>query len=267
MLRTDTVGGVPGLAWKERTPGAGVPVREVEVPDAFAAAMDRLTRPHYQPADLAHPIVDALPVTGAAISTMGEFLGNETVSATDRLAARLDEVQFDLGEGPCWDALKNARPVIEPDVRRKPSGVWPAFSEAIRQDDIGALFAFPLFVGPLRLGAIDLYSSRPQQLSDLHAQQTTAFAAVVSRLILHHALARVGRDDTPEADPRFSRRVIHQATGMVLAQLNLPPDEARLVIQAHAFAVGRSMQEIAEDIVERRLNFSVSDNGIEESND
>ena len=233
--------------------------------DAFAAAMDRLTRPERDPAELAGPIADALPVTGAAISTMGDFLGNETVSATDLQAARIDELQFDLGEGPCWDAMATARPVFEPNVRTHPAGVWPAFSEAIRKDEVGASFAFPLFVGPLRLGALDLYSTRPLNLSDLHAQQSAAFAAVVSRLVLHRALSRVGRDETPEADLQFSRRTIHQATGMVLAQLNLPPDEARLVIQAHAFAVGRSMQEIAEDIVERRLNFSVSDDGIEES--
>ena len=237
------------------------------MPDAFAVAMDRLTRPERQPAELAGPIADALPVTGAAISTMGDFLGNETVSATDSQAARIDELQFDLGEGPCWDAMKTARPVFEPNVKTHLSGIWPAFSEAIRTDDVGAIFAFPLFIGPLRLGALDLYSTQPLLLSDVQAKQTAAFAAVVSRLVLHRALSRVGHEESPEADLQFSRRTVHQATGMVLAQLNLPPDEARLVIQAHAFAVGRSMQEIAEDIVERRLNFSVSDNGIEESND
>lgn len=234
--------------------------------DAFAHAMNRLTSPGSEPSELALPIAEALPVTGAAISTMGDFLGNETVSATDRLAARIDELQFDLGEGPCWDAMKLARPVFEPDVRTHPSGAWPAFSDAIRHDEVGAIFAFPLVIGPLRLGALDLYSTRPLTLNDLHVEQSAAFATVVSRLVLHRALQQVGRDESPEADVRFSRRTIHQATGMVLAQLNLPPDEARLVIQAHAFAVGRSMQEIAEDIVERRLNFSVSDNGIEESN-
>ena len=233
----------------------------------FAAAMARMTRPEFQPARLAQPIVDALPVTGAAISTMGEFLGNETVSASDSQAARIDELQFDLGEGPCWDAMKSARPIFEPDFQGRSSHIWPAFSEAIREDDVGAIFAFPLMVGPLRLGALDLYSTRPLQLSDLHAQQSAAFASVISRLVLHRALSQVGRDTAAETESPFSRRTVHQATGMVLAQLNLPPDEARLVIQAHAFAVGRSMQEIAEDIVERRLNFSVNEDGIEESDD
>jgi hypothetical protein len=235
------------------------------VPDAFSDAMDALTEPTPSETSLAAPIAHALPVSGVAISTLGQFLGNETVSASNDVAARLDELQFDLGEGPCWDAFTAGRPVLEPNVRQHPSGIWPAFSEAIRQENIGSIYAFPLFVGPLQLGAMDMYTAEPSVLSDAHAQQSVAFATVVSRLVLYHALERVGGDPDAELDTRFSRRTIHQATGMVLAQLDLPPDEARLVIQAHAFATGRSMQEIAEAIVSRRLNFSMRDTGIEES--
>lgn len=235
------------------------------MPDAFADAMDVLTGPTPPDARLASPISDALPVSGVAISTMGEFLGNETVSASNELAARLDELQFDLGEGPCWDAFGSRRPVLEPDVRHRTRGSWPAFADAIRHHDIGAIYAFPLFIGPLRLGAMDMYSVEARALSDIHTRQGEAFASVLSRLILHRALDRASTDGESEPETRYSRRTIHQATGMVLAQLDLPPDEARLVIQAHAFATGRSMQEIAEDIVDRRLNFSMRETGIEES--
>jgi hypothetical protein len=235
------------------------------MPDSFADAMGALAGPTPLDRGLTDPISDALPVTGVAISTMGDFLGNETVSASDATAARLDELQFDLGEGPSWDAFGARVPVLEPDIRHRPIGVWPAFSDAIRHHDIGAVYAFPLFVGPLRLGAMDLYSAEPQELSDVHTRQSEAFASVVSRLILHRAVARATGDDHGGAETRFSRRTVDQATGMVLAQLDVPPDEARLVIQAHAFATGRSMQEIAEDIVDRRLNFSMRDTGIEES--
>lgn len=237
------------------------------MPDAFAVAMDALTGEAPPDSTLATPISKALPVTGVAISTMGRFLGNETVSASNELAARLDELQFDLGEGPCWDAFGTRRPVLEPDVRHHPEGIWPAFSDALRQYKVGAIYAFPLFVGPLQLGAMDLYSDEPRTLSDTHTRQSAAFASVVSRLILHRALGRAATDHDGDSEPetRYSRRTIHQATGMVLAQLDLPPDEARLVIQAHAFASGRSMQDIAEDIVDRRLNFSMRDTGIEES--
>ncbi|AWB87872.1 hypothetical protein C3E77_02940 [Mycetocola zhujimingii] len=220
--------------------------------------MESLTRDEGHNADLTRPFVDTLPVEGAAVSTLGPLFGTETISATNERAARLDELQFDLGEGPCWDALSTARPVLEPDVRNKPVRTWPAFSEALRQEEIGAIFAFPMLVGSLRLGAIDLYCTTPCALSAADAQRSVALAAVVSRLVLRQALDKFDRPDTHEPHNPFFRRTLHQATGMVLAQLNLSPDDARLVIQAHAFAAGRPVQEVAQDILARKLDLSTS---------
>ena len=73
----------------------------------------------------------ALTIAAAEISR----LVSETLSASDKQAARLDELQFDLGEGPCWDALRLVEPVLEPDLRN-PVRSWPAFTDAIR-DEVG----------------------------------------------------------------------------------------------------------------------------------
>ena len=54
---------------------------------------------------------------------------------------------------------------------------------------------------------------------------------------------------------------------MVLWQLGISALDARLVIQGHAFVVGRSMQEIAEEIIDRRLSFAENENQIEEPHD
>lgn len=229
------------------------------MPESFSRAMDALTREDGRSPDLAQPFVDALPVEGAAVSTLGALLGNETVSATNSQAAKIDELQFDLGEGPCWDAMASAQPILEPDVANRPTRAWPAFSEALRHENVGAIFAFPMLVGSLRLGAVDLYCSTPFALSPLDTQRSEALASAVSRLVLRRALAQFDQPDSQEPDNPFFRRTLHQATGMVLAQLNIPPDDARLVIQAHAFAAGRPVQEVAEDIVTRKLDISQTD--------
>jgi GAF domain/ANTAR domain len=235
------------------------------MPDEFRLALDDLKDSEGREADLWRPFLGVLPIQGASISTMAEFLGTETISASDRQAARIDELQFDLGEGPCWDALALASPVLEPDIRSEPRRVWPAFSEAIRDENVGALFAFPLLFGPLRLGAVDLYASQPGHLTDRDARRTEALARVASRIVLLRALRLVeSRDPAPEVN-HFSRRVIHQATGMVIAQLDIPAEDAQLLIQAHAFAAGRSMIDVADDIVERRLSFASGVEGIENS--
>jgi hypothetical protein len=192
-------------------------------------------------------------VSGASISTFGPLLGAETISATDALALRVDELQFDLGEGPCWDALGTRRPVLQPDLGDDSLTSWPAFTNAVRAENIGAVFAFPLVFGPLDIGAVDLYSVDPVTLTREQQRQTLALSAIVSRILLRHAL----RESDGHSEPSmFSRRLVHQATGMVLAQMGVSADDAHLLIQARAFAEGRTMQQVATDVVDRRIRFT-----------
>ncbi|GAA1836888.1 GAF and ANTAR domain-containing protein [Agromyces salentinus] len=227
---------------------------------SFTAAMEALERSPDGPDGLAAPFVSVFPVTGASVSTLGDLLGSETLAATDEFSAHMDEVQFDLGEGPCWDAMRSARPVLMPDVRTGAPASWPSFAAAIDSERLGSLFAFPLRLGPLRIGAIDLYSVKPVRFDRDQARQAGAMAEVVSRQVLRHALEGVEAAERPSP---LSRRVIHQATGFVLAQLDVSPEDARLVIQGHAFATSRSMMEVATDIVEGRLRFTKGIGGIE----
>ena len=50
--------------------------------------------------------------------------------------------------------------------------------------------------------------------------------------------------------------MIHQATGMIAAQLDDTVANAVARLRAEAFASGRSMYEIAQDVVERRVRFN-----------
>jgi hypothetical protein len=206
----------------------------------------------------AEAVLAVVSVAGAAISTLGGLLGSETVSASDDVIARVDELQFDLGEGPCWDAVATGRPVLEPDLRGRPSRTWPAFSPAVAQsNEIAALFAFPLHVGPLRIGAIDMYDVRPRRLADSELVRTVALAADVSRTVLRQAIEESGLEEAPAAARPRSRRRIHQATGFVIAQLDVSAADAELLIRARAFAEGRTMLEVADDILTRRRRFTV----------
>lgn len=218
--------------------------------DPFQTASDALSDTGGRIDELAHAFARFLPVSGASVSTFGSLLGAETISATDARAGRVDELQFDLGEGPCWDALITRAPVLEPDFASSES--WPAFTAAIRDENIGAIFAFPLTFGPLEIGAVDLYSTSPMTLTAAQQTQSIALSSIVSRILLRHAIG----DTTPRETTTFSRRLIHQATGMVLAQVGTTADDAYLIIQARAFADNRPMRDVAEDIIERRIRFA-----------
>jgi hypothetical protein len=132
----------------------------------------------------------------------------------------------------------------------------------MREQPVASLFAFPLLVGNLNFGAVDLYASEPANLSPAQVQNATVMANAVSRHILRRALHETG-GQYEEAGNASSRRVVHQATGMLIAQLRLPSDDATLILQGQAFATDRTMMEVAQDVVDRRILFVRGATGIE----
>jgi hypothetical protein len=224
----------------------------------YSGAVAALERATTAGSDLCGPLVAAIGLTGAAVSTLGDPLGDETVCASDEQAARLDEIQLDLGEGPCWEAVATRRPVLEPDVAGSAGATWPLARQAMHESGLGAVFAFPLIVAGLSLGAVDLYSRTARDISDQQVSDATRLTRIVARQVLRRALlaADGAQEDRASWEGRFSRREVHQATGMVVAQMEIPPADALLVLRGHAFATGRTVRDVAEDVVARVLDFT-----------
>ena len=205
------------------------------------------------------PFLSVLPVTGASVSLLAGPRGQATLCSSDDTASRLDEMQFDLGEGPCWSALSSRKPVLDSAIRSHTNPDYPVFSEAIRNgpDNVESMFAFPLAVGSLEIGAVDLYSAARSELTVEQIRDASSLATLASWQVLRRILSDPDGPSSPtESTSRESRREIHQATGMVLAQLNISVENADLLLRAHAFASSRSVAEVANDVVERRLDFS-----------
>lgn len=233
--------------------------------DAFERALRALRSAEIADDELSRPFALALPMGGVSISTFGELCPSETVSATDDVATRVDEIQFDLSEGPCWTALANDAPVLETDVVRRPNAAWPAFTEAVRNEPVGAVFAFPVAFGPFPLGAVDVYVPQPATIEDDTVRQAMTLASAVSRRVLRRALRSIADEDDALLDRSpSSRRVVHQATGVVLAQLDISPEDAYLLLQGHAFARRTTMRRVAEEILDGTVRFEKRGDLIEE---
>lgn len=199
--------------------------------------------------------MSALNIERAAISTLSPPFDAETISASDDVAVRIIETQLDAGEGPCWDAVRTQSAVLIPRLDEVPNGQWPVFIRAITGFPVQAIYSFPLTIGALRIGAVDLYAESRNALTPSAVVDATGLAAGAASEVLEYALRH--RDDEPTDDGPFSRREVHQATGMVIAQLRVPATEALLLIRAHAYASGRPVREIAADITSRRLTLEL----------
>ena len=208
-------------------------------------------------ADLCTPFLRQLRVAGAAVSMFGGAASETLVCASDPLAARIDELQFDLGEGPRWEALRTRLPVLVPDVHHTRPYSWPVFSKAVQETDVAALFVFPLTIGALDLGVVELHSTKPGNLN--HTDHATA--GVLAGQTAWQLLRRVLSVNSPDSDPAvetalMSRREIHQATGMVLAQSGVGAADALLLLRAHAFANALTLRETADEVLLGRLSFA-----------
>lgn len=230
---------------------------------AFETAVAALSVAPARATSLCAVFLTVLPIDGAAISTLGSPFARETLCATDASAARFDELQLDLGEGPGWVAAATHRPVQVANIRESDGVVgdqqWPTLHQAVNTLDVAAVYAFPLMVGSISVGAVDLHSRAPGRLDDNQVVDAQVLANIAARHVLRRALSTRTRHEDGDDDSGFSRRAVHQATGMVLAQLNSTAADALLMIHGHAFSSGRSVREVAADIVGRRLDFSTLD--------
>ncbi len=99
---------------------------------------------------------------GVAIMLRGDDGAGSIFGRSDDVVGGLEDLQFTLGEGPGIDAHTSGRPVFEPHLAE--STLWPVFAAAAEEAGMLACFAFPLSVGAIRLGALDLYRGRSGSL-------------------------------------------------------------------------------------------------------
>ncbi|WP_050515022.1 GAF and ANTAR domain-containing protein [Streptomyces rimosus] len=171
----------------------------------------------------------------------------------DPFGPELEDMQYTLGEGPTLDAARTRRTVIETDLGAAPGSRWPLFAPAACRTPARAVIAVPLLLGAATAGVLTGYRTAPGPFPERQYQDFARFARVALELLLHtptHALA----DGTQ--GPDLHRAAVHQAAGMLTAQLDVSIDEALVRLRAHAWRHDLPLLHVARAIVSRRLRLS-----------
>ena len=209
-----------------------------------------------QAARLCEVAVDIVGVTGAGIMLMSGDVPRGSICSSDEVSAQIEDLQYTCGEGPCIDAYEQDIPILEANLSHPDVDRWPAFRPGALAAGARALFGFPLHVGSVHLGALNLSRDRPGQLRDEQHADALAMADAAARRVLDMqsmaAPGALGPDLELGADLRL---VVHQAAGMISVQLGSSIGVALVRLRAHAFATGRPVVAVAEDVVARRLRF------------
>lgn len=196
----------------------------------------------------------ALAVSGAGVMLMSGDTRQGSLCSSNPVSARIEDLQYTLGEGPCMDAYFNDRPVLESNLAAPAVARWPGFTAPALKAGARAVFGFPLRVGRVHLGALNLYCDRPGSLSDDQHADALVMAGVVARTVLS-IQAKAATDELPRelVDGSDFHFVVHQAAGMTAAQLDVSVTEALIRLRAHAFARDLTLSDVARDVVGRRL--------------
>ncbi|MHB1930492.1 MAG: GAF domain-containing protein [Acidimicrobiales bacterium] len=193
-------------------------------------------------------------MSGAGIMLLTHERPQASLCTTDAVSSLIEEAQYTLGEGPCVDAHRLGKVIAHPDLDAPAVSPWPAFARRARTAGARAVFGYPIRIGTVHLGALNLYRDRPGSLGDDHHADALVMADVAARAILAAQAdapsGGLGIDIEEDVD---MWGVVHQAAGMVSVQLDVSVAEALVRLRALAFVNDRLVSVVARDVVERRL--------------
>lgn len=233
----------------------------------LAAAVARHADVEPLAARLCRACLEVLGADGGSITLLPASAGRLTVCTSDDTSAGLEDLQEVLGEGPTRLAHTEGRAVVASiddrggaDHRARGSGdahtgddgedAFPMFVELAAEVAAPVtVYAFPMRPGGNAIGVLTCYSASGELAIGLEDCGRLADAVGASLL--------GDRESLSAAAPGWRERAkIHQATGMVIAQLGVPADDALALLRAHAYADGVTLEVVAERVIGRQLSFA-----------
>ncbi|HEX8629271.1 MAG TPA: GAF and ANTAR domain-containing protein [Catenuloplanes sp.] len=178
----------------------------------------------------------------AALSMIESRRVVKTRAGTDDLVYRVDQAQYDSGEGPCLSALYDQRTVRLSNMAAETR--WPGFTARAAALGVGSMLSFQLYAQQDNLGALNLYSADTDAFDDESEHVGLLFAA-------HAAVAVVdARQQQQMSHAMAVRDLIGQAKGILMERHKLTGDEAFALLVRASQHTNVKLHEVARELVE-----------------
>ncbi len=199
---------------------------------------------------------DVMNVSGAVVALAPTSGPLTRFCSSNDVAQALLELEITLGEGPFTQSTHSNEAVELSSLSGADPLPWPGYVVAAEELGARAVFAFPLSLGAIRLGALGLYHDEPGPLSEDQAVDGSLLASVVARALL----AMLAGAPEGELSAVLSREstldfTLHQASGMVAVQGSMSVADAQVSLRARAFSTGDSLADTVKSVITRRLYF------------
>jgi GAF domain-containing protein len=227
---------------------------KAEDADLFLAEL--IGRPEDGPASLTSVCRSAtrlLGMSGSSVVLMGADTFPSVASAYG-VSVTVQDLELTLGEGPAIDAFAEGKAVLVDDIGLF-SSRWPQFTREVTHAGIRSLYALPLQMGAIKLGVLVLYRDQPGVLDGEALSAALLVADLVTNQVLDMQAGAVSESLAWGIEIDDYRAVVHQATGMISAQVDCGIGDALLRLRGRAFAIDRPIDEVATDVVTGKVRF------------
>ncbi|WP_344427668.1 GAF and ANTAR domain-containing protein [Amycolatopsis minnesotensis] len=182
---------------------------------------------------------------------------------TDLLATDLDKIQYDLGEGPCFDAAAPNGPAMAFSSDLAAESRWPRFGPASARRGVSAVVStalLPTARSPERTGALNIYSRSPDGLPGDDQDLALLLATHASLALAHSQALRFA--DLQAAQLRKaidSRDVIGQAKGILMGRRGITADQAFDILRRTSQDLNVKLVDLAETLADRHDDLDTPD--------
>jgi GAF domain-containing protein len=171
-----------------------------------------------------------------------------TVASTGDLVGEVDELQYEVGEGPCLDAIRDRHTYRTGDMGGETR--WPRFAGRAADAGLRSMLSFRLFTSKDTLGALNIYSSRLDAFTEDDEHDGELFAA-------HAAVALTSsRKEAQLRSALKNRDIIGMAKGILMERENLDSDAAFGLLVSASQHANLKLHEVANWLVTERNEFA-----------
>jgi GAF domain-containing protein len=214
-----------------------------------AQALNKASRTMHEPSRLEETLE---AITRAALETVPGFdhVGIsithrdgtiETKSATDQLVWELDQLQYGLREGPCYESTRGKTALVVEEARHEQR--WPRYmGEAVRRG-LRAQLAVGLYDDERSLGGLNLYSTQSDRI-DPEAVGIAELFAVQAAIAMGRSRNEVQLNEALE-----SRKVIGQAIGLIMERYRMGEDRAFQFLIRASSTGNVKLRDVAAELV------------------
>lgn len=198
--------------------------------------------------------VAALDVAAAGVMLAGPSGALQVVASSSEAMRTLELLQLQADEGPCVEAYRSGRPVVNVDLGSG-ENPWPAFAAKAKGEGFQSAHSLPMRLRGRSLGALNLLRRVQGSLDPLDVEAAQALADIATIALIQHQVVIDAKALNSQLSAALnSRVVIEQAKGKVSEASGTGMDHAFRRLRNHARNHNLRLADLAEAVARGQLD-------------